>query len=150
MLLIIVNLPWSILSALPDSQAKDWANEHSDFIVCCNLTTIVFSRTFFSLAISTNAARWAILSATVKLSAETHNKMVKYIKLGVVIEAVVLLLLSTADAIASCLPILNESYDYSVKNLLEYLIDSLLLVVHALCIAVYITAYKVLSSALRQ
>jgi len=76
--------------------------------------------------------------------------MVKYIRIGVIIEAVVLLLLSTADVIANILPLIMGSSDYSVKFYLEYSIDSLLLVIHALCIGVFITAYKVLSSALRQ
>jgi hypothetical protein len=147
---LVVNLPWSILSSLSNTDAQNWANEHSDFIVCCILATTVFSRTFFTLAISTNSARWALLSATVKWSAQAQDKMMKYIRIGVVLEVVVLLSLSTADAVTSCLSLLQGKTDYTVKYSLEYTIDSLLLVVHALCIVVYITAYKVLSAALRQ
>lgn len=74
----------------------------------------------------------------------------KYIRIGVISEAIVLIFLSIADAIVSCLYAVQGTKFSAAKKSLEYTIDYLLLVVHAVSIAVYITAYIVLSTALRQ
>ena len=89
------------------------------------MTTTVFSKSFFTLAITANASRWALLSATVHWSGESKQKMQYYLKVALVFATFLLICLSIADAEVNCMIYINQDMSTDVNDIIDSTLDGI-------------------------
>lgn len=91
-----------VLNNFSDNEdVGEWLRDHGDIVVCTQYSSLIYSKSLFTLAIAVNSTRWALLIITVKL----YNKqecMFKTAKIVLIVSGIVLMLISLVEAGANC------------------------------------------------
>lgn len=140
-IVLLCSLPFLIINKISDPSVVDWRNNHQELFICSLLSSKIFSKVLFTLAILVNSTRWALLIISVKTTSRRQECLFKLSRYSLLVSIFILLALTLAGAIVECKT--QGSPSSETRKQIELLVSIVANILSVFSLLIYFAAYKI-------